>query len=61
MFKNLEEIEREDQRSDTHLRTFKIEHHKSNNNGDFVDSDSTNTKKPTAMAINEEDELGLAF
>jgi len=25
----------------------------------FVDSDSTNTKKPTAMAIDEEDELGF--
>ena len=61
MFRNLEDIEREDQRRGTHFQTFKIEHHKSNNNGDFVDSDSTNTKKPTTMAINEEDELGFAF
>ena len=33
--RDLEEIEREDQRSDTYLWTLRIEHHESNDNGDW--------------------------
>lgn len=61
MFKNLEEIEIEYHTSNTYLQNFKIEYQDSNNNNDFIDSYATNTNKPTAMAMGEEDELGLVF